>query len=85
MFNVGDIVECIDDRPHKGFVNVKLTLNKLYTIAGFASNGECYLHNENYAWLASRFRYPLKNNSCDAISTSPDIDYFSITKDVVSN
>ena len=49
MFNVGDIVECIDDRPHKGFVNVKLTLNKLYTIAGFASNGECYLHNENYA------------------------------------
>lgn len=83
MFQIGDYVECIDDAPHRWLGHaflVKGTVYKIIFVNGFLD--EIKLEGDSSFWLKTRFQlatpFPV-----EPIEEPKDIDYFSITKDII--
>lgn len=70
-YGVGDIVECVDDAPHRK-LNLKLLVKRaLYTIHSISSRNEVHLSEVsapgvfgNIYWYPARFR-PLRSEELD--------------------
>lgn len=56
-FNIGSVVECIDDSPHNPMGFMFLSKGMIYTIESKHVTGQVGVHGiPNVHWLESRFR-----------------------------